>query len=96
MGGLLTTILSLVQLITPSITSSSVVQKVVEALVELTPVVIDEAQDLIPEVKAIIASLSTNPATTSDQLAALKILDEKCDAEFDAAAAAAIAEDGEA
>jgi len=80
--------------IAPSLTSSAAIQAVVNALVQIVPVLIKEVQDLIPMVKNIIAALSANAGTTSDQLNALAALDAQCDAAFEAAAAAAEAEDG--
>lgn len=73
---------------------ASVIAQIVSALVSLIPTLVQEYKDLVGPVKNIIAALSTNPATTADQLATLQALDAKVDADFEAAANAALAEDG--
>ena len=75
--------------------NADLIGKIIAALVALIPTVIQEAKDLLPAVKNIIAALSANPATTADQLAALDALDAQVDAAFEAAAAAATAEDAQ-
>lgn len=70
----------------PALGSSSI-DKIITMLVGLLPTVINEATDLVPMVKNIINALSAHPAASADQLAQLKELDAKCDADFDAEAA---------
>jgi len=96
MSEVLTGILAILQAIVPSLTSSAVVQQVINALIQVIPVLVKEAQDLMPMVKNIIAALSSNPASTADQLATLKALDQLTDSAFEAAAAKAQAEDAAA
>lgn len=96
MSGVLTGILAILQAIVPSLTSSSVVQQVINALIQIIPVLVKEAQDLVPMIKNIIVALSSNPAATADQLATLKALDQLTDSAFEAAAAKALAEDAAA
>ena len=75
--------------------NAALIGKVVATLVALIPTIVQEAKDLLPAVKNIIAALSANPATTADQLAALDALNAQVDAAFEAAAAAATAEDAQ-
>lgn len=96
MNAIVTTLLALVQQLLPVITTSATVQNIVNALVAILPAIVQEAEDLVPVVKNIIAALSANPAATADQLATLQALDAQCDAAFDTAAAAAQAQDGTA
>jgi hypothetical protein len=69
--------------------SSDALASIVAALVNLIPAVIQEAESLVPEIKAIIAALASNPAATSIQLQTLAALDAQVDAAFEAAATAA-------
>jgi hypothetical protein len=96
MGAALTGFLAIIQALIPSISSSVVVQQVLNGLIQIIPVLVKEAQDLVPMVKNIIAALSANPASTADQLATLKALDQLTDSAFEAAAAKALAEDAAA
>lgn len=93
MNAAITALLALLQALMPMLTSATSVQSVINALVQIIPVLVKEFQDVVPIIKNIIAALSENPATTEEQLAELAKLDEKVDAEFEAAAAAAQAED---
>jgi hypothetical protein len=74
----------------------AVIGKIIAALTELYPVVVKEYEVLAPIVKGIIAALSANPAATAEQIAQLKVIDKQVDDAFDAAAAAAEAEDAAA
>lgn len=94
MSGIITALLALLDELLPSITSSTTVQKALDALTQIVPFLIQEYQDLLPEVKAIMAALSANPAATADQLTALSTLDAQVDAAFEAAATAAQSQDG--
>lgn len=69
--------------------SSTVLASILGTLINLIPVLVNEATALFPEVKAIIAALSASPATTTDQLVTLATLDAQVDAAFEAAATAA-------
>lgn len=86
---LITGILQLIAEVLPNITSSAAVGKVLNILIQIVPVVVQEFEDVLPEVKAIIASLSANPATMKAQLDQLAVIDAQVDAAFDAAAKAA-------
>ena len=97
MTAVLTAILSLLTTLGPSLGGSSVIiGQVIAALTTLIPAVIQEAKDLLPMVKSIIATLKGDSAATQAQLDALDALDKQVDDAFDAAAAAAQAEDGTA
>jgi hypothetical protein len=69
--------------------SSDALASIIATLVNLIPAVVQEAESLVPEVKAIIAALASNPVATSTQLQTLATLDAQVDAAFEAAAAAA-------
>ncbi|TGP28187.1 hypothetical protein EN875_032020 [Mesorhizobium sp. M2D.F.Ca.ET.232.01.1.1] len=89
---LLQTILTLI----PQITSSKAVNTVITALIQIIPIAVQEAQDLLGPIRNIIATLSANDKTTADQLAALKALDAQVDAAFDDAVTAYLAKRGPA
>jgi hypothetical protein len=91
---MLTTILSLISALVPAGTNAALIEKIVAALIQIVPVVVKEYQDLVPIVRNIIAALKADPSTTAAQLEQLQALEVQWDAEFEAAAAAAIAEDG--
>ncbi|MCW1991137.1 hypothetical protein ABIE85_001859 [Bradyrhizobium diazoefficiens] len=94
MTAMLTTILSLISALVPAGTNAALIEKIVAALIQIVPVVVKEYQDLVPIVRNIIAALKADPSTTAAQLEQLQALEVQWDAEFEAAAAAAIAEDG--
>lgn len=89
-------LLALIMSIASTTSETATIARVIEALMNWIPVVIQEARDLYPMIKNIIAALSQNPATTAEQLATLKALDVQSDAKFEAAAAGADAEDAAA
>ena len=74
----------------------AVIGKIISVLTELYPLVVKEYQALAPIIKGVISALSANPAATDDQLAQLKVIDKQVDDAFEAAAAAAEAEDAAA
>lgn len=94
MTAMLTTILSLISALVPAGTNAALIEKIVAALIQIVPVVVKEYQDLVPIVRNIIAALKADPSTTAAQLEQLQQLEVEWDADFEAAAAAAIAEDG--
>ncbi len=95
MSPVIQAVLLILQTVSPALSNSQQVQGIITALVQIIPVLVKEFQDLVPMVKNIIAALSENPATTDQQLATLKELDAKVDADFEAAAQAAQAEDSQ-
>lgn len=96
MSAILTSILALLVDITGAVNSASTVAKIIAVLVDLIPVIVKEVQDVAPAVRNIINALSSNPATTTDQIAELDALSAKVDAAFEDAAKAAEAEDAAA
>lgn len=93
MTALLATILGLISALVPAGTNAALVEKIIEALIAIVPVVVKEYQDLVPIVRNIIAALKSDPSTTAAQLDQLQQLEAGWDADFEAAAAAAQAED---
>lgn len=92
----ITALLELVQQIAGTTSDSGVLGKIIGTLAEAAPLAIKEYRDVMPIIKNITTALSQNGAITPEQMADLKQLDEKVDAAFDAAAAAAEAEDAAA
>lgn len=92
MSAVIQTLLQLIQNLLPQIgVNSRLVTTILNALIQLVPIAIQEAQDILPAIKNIIAALSANPATTTAQLATLQALDAQVDAAFEAAVAAYLA-----
>lgn len=91
---MLTTILGLISALVPAGTNAALVEKIIETLIAIVPVVVKEYQDLVPIVRNIIAALKADPSTNAAQLAQLQQLEAGWDADFEAAAAAAVAQDG--
>lgn len=72
---------------------SAAVDGVINLLVQIIPLLQQEAATVIPYIKNIIAALQNNPQTTAAQMAQLATLDAQADQAFEAAAAAAQAQD---
>lgn len=82
------TVLTLIQALLPNLGgNAALVQKILDALIQIVPVLIQEYNHLLPIVKNIIETLQGNDATTEAQLIALQELDAQVDAAFDDAAA---------
>lgn len=60
---------------------------IVQTLINVVPLIIQEASDLVPMVQSIIKALS-GAGVSADDMAALTELDKQCDDAFDAAVAA--------
>jgi hypothetical protein len=88
-GLVLNIILNLVQ----NLTDNKTVDKIIDLLEQWIPVLLKEAQDLIPIVQNIISTLQGNDILTPDQVTAIDALNAKVDTDFDAAAAKFEAED---
>ena len=86
-AALLQTVLSLI----PMITSSAKINEIIAQLINIIPVAVQEAQDVVPLIRNIIAALSNSSSVTPDQVAALKALDAEIDASYDAALSAYVA-----
>ena len=89
-------VLSLIAMLLPAGANAALVEKIIEALTALYPIVVREYQDLMPIVKNIITALKSDPSTTAAQLDALDKMEAQLDADFEAAATAAAAEDAAA
>jgi hypothetical protein len=87
--GLISSLLATTKLTTPLVTG------IIDVVTAATPVIIKEYKDLKPIVSNIIAVVKADPATQADQLEALKKAEVQYDADFEAAASAALAEDAE-
>jgi len=87
----LTTILNMILAFIPQITNSKNINAIVAWLVQIEPTLVEFYSEIGPVITNIVAALAANPATTADQLAALKILDAKVDAAFDDAVSAYLA-----
>src|SRR5579884_2657192 len=95
---LATAFIAMLQTLLPALVNSQIVDatliaKIVAALAEILPVAVKEAEDVVPIIKDAIVALAGNKATTADELAQLAALEVQYDADFDKAAAAALAAD---
>ena len=83
-------LLTLIQGLLPSlgVASTSVVDQILAALIQIVPIISANAANFLQPVQNIIAALQSSGALTADQLAALAALDAQVDAAFDAAVAA--------
>ena len=86
-ASILQTLLSLI----PQITSSAKINEIITQLINLIPIAVQEAQDIVPLIRNIITALSNSGSVTPDQVAALKALDAEIDASYDAALSAYLA-----
>lgn len=86
-------IIALLAQIAPAVSTLGAVGNVIATLTALVPAIVREASDLIPTVKNIIATLRGTDAITPEQLNQLDVIEAKIDADYDAASAAAKAED---
>lgn len=95
MQAILTTLLSLLQIVAPGATTATIA-KVIELLTALIPVLVQEYKDLLPIVQNIIAVLQSSDDITDAQWDALDAMSTQYDSEFQAALAAAKAQDAAA
>jgi phage-related minor tail protein len=94
MTSIITLLLTLIGQLLPAVGASSpAIQTIINALVAIVPALIQEAVDMVPIVKNIIAALQNNPATTAAQMVTLYALDAQCDAAFEDAMAKSEASD---
>ena len=84
------TLLALIEALLPElgVASSNVISKIVAALVQIVPIIAQNAQNFLQPVKNIIAALQASGAVSPDQMTALAQLDAQVDAAFEAAAKA--------
>lgn len=93
---LIPTALGLLQSVLPVIGAGTQIGKAIALLTQIVPLAIKTAQDVMPTIKNIIAALKSKDGITTEQWNELDKLEQQIDAEFDAAAAAAEAEDAAA
>lgn len=79
----LTLIEQILPLLTGGGTTVTLIANIIEALVKFMPLIEDELSTVYTSVKNIIAALSSNPATTADQMTALQALDKQVDDAWD-------------
>jgi len=92
MQAIITTLLSLLQIVAPGATAATIA-KVIELLAALIPVLVQEYKDLLPIVQNIISVLQSSDDITDAQWDALDVMSAQYDSEFQAALAAAKAQD---
>jgi len=92
MTAIITPLLALLAQLAPGATTT-VITQVINILVALIPILIQSYKDLLPSVQNIITALQSSDEITDDQWDALDKLSAQYDAEFQAALAAAKAED---
>ncbi len=84
--GLLTLIEQLLPLLGLG-SNAALIGTIIETLSGFLPFIVNEISSLYEPVKNIIAALSSNPATTAEQLIQLQALDKSTDDAFEAIAA---------
>jgi hypothetical protein len=77
--------------IIPQITNNKEINAIIAMLIQIIPVIVKEAQDLIGPVKNIIAALSSKDDITPAQMEVLKALDAQTDQAYEDAWAAYVA-----
>lgn len=90
MNSALTAIVTLIQQLLPLVTGggqTGLVGTIIEVLTKWLPLIVTEISDLYEPVKNIITALQSTAGVTPEQVTALKTLDAKADAAFEAAAA---------
>ena len=99
-GTIATTALALITQLLPylstaqaAIGGASTIAKIISMLEALVPAIIQEAKDLYPTIKHIIETMRGSSVITKEQLDQLDVIEAKIDSDFDAAVAAAKAED---
>jgi uncharacterized membrane protein len=75
----LTLIGNILPLLTGGSTTVTLIENIIAALVKFMPLIVNEASTVYQSVKNIIDALSSNPATTADQMTALTALDKQVD-----------------
>jgi uncharacterized membrane protein len=70
--------------VTTSAQTVTLIGNIINALIKFMPLITDEVSSVYTAVKNIINSLSSNPAATPEQLAALQSLDAQVDAAWTA------------
>ncbi len=80
-------VLTLIEQILPLLTGGgqtvALIANIIEALVKFMPLIENEVSTVYTSVKNIIAALSSNPATTEEQMTSLQALDKQVDTAWD-------------
>src|SRR5882724_4314376 len=95
MQAIIPLLLSMLEAIAPGATTV-VIEKVINILVALIPIVIQEYQALLPIVRNVIAALQQSGDITPEQWDALDAMSAQYDADFKTALDAAVAQDAAA
>lgn len=85
---LLTSLLPLLEGASTS-TTTTLIEKIITALISIIPAAVQWAENLVPEIQNIIAVLKSNSNVTPEQFQALEAAEQSIDAAFEAAATAA-------
>lgn len=98
MEGIIQLALGLLAQVVPQLggANAALITQIVNGLIALVPLLIKEYKDAIPFVQNVITLLKSSNQITPEQLIALDVLETQIDAAFEAAAAAALAEDAAA
>lgn|ERR1700744_720206 len=80
MEAIVLTLLSLIQSLLPQIgVDSTAVTKIIAALIQIVPLVVNLSSSVIQSVQNVIAALKTSGALSADQVAALDALSDEID-----------------
>ena len=80
MEAIVLTLLSLIQSLLPQIgVDSTAVTKIIAALIQIVPLVVNLSSSVIQSVQNVIAALKTSGALSADQIAALDALSDEID-----------------
>lgn len=95
MNAIIQLALTLLEQIAPQIAgaNASLIEKIVEGLIALIPLLVKEYQDAIPFIRNVIALIKGNGNVTAEQLQTLDDLEIQIDAAFETAATNALADD---
>lgn len=83
-SGIISLITTILPMIHKGSAGSTTMGKVVDTLVAVAPLATDQIGTLYTGIKNVIASVGAHPATTADQMAALRAFDKQVDAAWDA------------
>lgn len=83
---LIGTILQIILSIAGSVSNSTTIDNIIKTLSQFLPILLQEAEDLIPVVDQIIDLLKGNNNLTDEQIANVEALNKKSDDDFEDAA----------
>jgi len=83
-------VLQMILSIAGNLSNNQQINNIITLLEQWLPTLVKEATDLVPLVQQIIDTLRGNATLTADQITAIDNLNTQTDADFDAAAAAAM------